>query len=429
MVTKNVAMAIGLSILAGAAFAEEPAAATNLLKNAAFNSGVSEWLPAVPSATVVFRATTGSTLPGGSGSGCIEVQLAKYRASAGTYQDISVSPGRRYQLAVSAFVPPDDNPVLQVGVSIHFWDSADKPINNASTAICPLPTPKGGWTRTTGAAVAPPNAARARFHAWVRPTSSSTETRKSVAYFDDMVMAELGSAKDEVKEYFLPVASSKAGQSSTFWTTMVWMTTLASTETKVYAAFLSPGQDNSSAVANPVSLGEIVPGTYYSKADFAGFLGGNDRTGAIYLRAETPAENVERDLLQVTSRNATRNPTGNGNYGQAVIGVEPGTKRTTHVAGVCVNDQFRTNVGVVNTSDKTITVRIELWAGSIVPVTSVSWTLKPYEPRMVSAANLGAATMVYGTAHFALTSVEGSFRGFVSVVDNGTQDSIYAPAL
>ena len=404
------------------------AAGPNLLTNPAFDSGTSGWQVGISVIAIVNRGDLGSTLPGGSGPPCVEVRNS-YPADAfgGAIQRVTVTAGHQYLLAASAHVPSAGNLANQVGALV-FFDDASSPAAISFTSLYASPTPYDRWQRFEGSVVAPAGAVSARVVLAVRNPNVPTPP-PTVAFFDDAFFGEMTAPVQEVDELFLPVASSKSGLNGTFWITDAWVTNLATTPLTLKAAVLVPGQDNSAAVANAGILRTFDAAESASWTDLVSRLGTNGVTGAVYLRAETPATESDRDLIAVASRNSTRNPGGAGRYGQAVMAVGAGDREQVAATGALVSNDYRTNVGVLNTSAETISVAIEVRDkryGRTVAATT--WSLQPYEPRMVNATSFGITSLDGNPVFFSLTSATGSFRGFLSVVDNDTNDSIYIPA-
>ena len=424
MIRIGYSAAIGVLVV----FTAVPAslAGTNLLTNPDFGSGTTGWSRSNTDITIVHRTDSGSMLPGGSGPPCLEVRNVggSYSFSGGG-QSITVTVGRQYVFSASAFLPRADNLADRVGAVVSFW-SASSFISSVS--LNTSPTPYGTWQRFEGAIVAPPGAVSAYFNLCVRNPSNTTTVTPAVALFDDAYAAEMATEGQEVHELFLPVASSKGGLGGTFWTTTLWLANLGATPTVIKGAVLVPSQDNTAAVAGASNIVTLDGGASTLRSDIVARLGVSNVTGAVYLRAETPATETARDLIAAASRNSTPNPGGSGAYGQAVTGVRAGERAVATATGITVGDAFRTNIGVLNTSGQTISVAVEVRRDDRVPVASATWTLHPYEPRMVNATSLGITSLGSGTVIFSLASPTGSFRGFLSVVDNGSNDSIYIPA-
>jgi len=94
------------------------------------------------------------------------------------------------------------------------------------------------------------------------------------------------------------------------------------------------------------------------------------------------------------------------------------------------NDGFRTNLGVVNLTDESLMVRIDLFPPEGSRIGTLNRQLKPREYRQVNdIINRIDGTQV-DDAYAVVTTptVDGKFVAYASVVDNASQDSIFIPA-
>lgn len=402
------------------------AEAQNLVRNASFDADVNHW---DGSSTVhtVFRPGEGSTLTGGSGPGCIEVKHFFWNGgSGGATQLLSgITAGREYEMAVSFFNPASADNVASGGAIYVLWLSEHGTMI-ASGYLGAWPFVPNAWTRIESSLVAPAGAVSGRLHLGVTNPALENETRPGIVYFDDVWFAEKG-ATTATQDLFLPVAASKAGANNTYWTTDIWVYNLVSFPVTLSAGVLRANQDNSSRVANPTTVATIQPDRFQRLADVLGTL--NEHvTGGLYLRATAEAAGLPPELIVLVSRNSTPNPGANGSYGQGLAAVERGRSNKTVACGVFENANNRTNVGVLNTSASGVTVSVRILNSQGVVAGQASWTLLPYEHRMVNVGTLGATGLDGGVAVFERTSQSGSFRGFVSVVDNHTGDSVFVEA-
>lgn len=91
---------------------------------------------------------------------------------------------------------------------------------------------------------------------------------------------------------------------------------------------------------------------------------------------------------------------------------------------------FRTNIGVVNTSSRSITVACALLRGDGSTVGTQSWQLKPYEFKQIDRAFAKVTTgeVADGYAVLSTSAVDGSFLAYASVIDNRSGDPVYVPA-
>lgn len=403
-----------------------PSMAQNLVKNGTFSSDVKNW-EGDSTLQVVFRGSTGSTLPGGSSPGCLEVQHHFWNGSSGGATQVvnGITPGREYEMAASYFMPSAADNVAR-GTSIYIYWLNEHGARLTSDTVEAWPLVKDQWVRLSGTKVAPAGAVSGRFFLGVANPILENETRPGIVYFDDVWLAEKG-ATTATQQLFLPVASSKAGAHNTYWTTDLWIQNLVAFPVTLAASTLPANQDNTTAVASPTTLATIQPNAFSRLADVLGTLN-THVTGGLYLRATAETAGLPDELVMIVSRNSTPNPGANGSYGQGLAAVEPGTRARTVACGVFESADNRTNVGVLNTSSSPVTVAVTIRNAQGGVAGQGTWNLLPYEHRMVNVGALGATAVDGGVAVFERTSQAGSFRAFASVVDNHTGDSVYVEA-
>lgn len=403
-----------------------PSMAQNLVKNGTFTSDVAHW-EGDSTVQAVFRGSTGSTLPGGSGPGCLEAKHYFWNGGSGGPRQLvrGITPGREYEIAASYFMPSAaDNVATGTSAYIYWLDEHDTTVSSDYVGAWPLV--KDQWVRLSGTKVAPAGAVSGWFFLGVANPILENETRPGIVYFDDVWLGEKG-ATTATQQIFLPVASSKAGAHNTYWTTDLWVQNLVAFPVTLAASTLPANQDNTSAVANPTTVATIQPNTFSRLADVLGTLN-THVTGGLFLRATAQAAGLPAELVMVVSRNSTPNPGASGSYGQGLAAVEAGTSTRAVACGVFENADNRTNVGVLNTSSSPVTVAVTIRNAQGNVAGQGTWNLLPYEHRMVNVGALGATAVDGGVAVFERTSQAGSFRAFASVVDNHTGDSVYVEA-
>lgn len=397
-------------------------AAQNLVVNGTFNHDAAGWSVPGPDIVATHRPGTGSTLPGGSGPGCLEVKHFFWNGgSNGAEQTVDITPGAVFDARGAVFVPDNaDNPASGVSLLVLWYTSQGQMAGEEW--IFPASFTKGSWLAMAATITAPGNAARARVRLMIQNPSLLNETRPGVAYFDDVWLAPQGVATSTQK-LFVPVASSKAGAGNTYWTTNLWVVNETAVDVRLSGAVLRPGQDNAAAVASPSSLGGVPARGAVSLTDVFATLGANV-TGALYLEAQADGGGLPAALVKVASRNSTPNPRGSGAYGQFVPVGGPGTLNRVVAPGAFQSSAYRTNAGILNTSGETLTVSVAIKRADGSEAASRSWTLKPYEPKLAGLPDLGVAALEGGYVIFTRTSPVGSFVAYISVVDQHTGDSI-----
>jgi hypothetical protein len=132
------------------------------------------------------------------------------------------------------------------------------------------------------------------------------------------------------------------------------------------------------------------------------------------------------DLI-VMSR--TFNLTEDGTFGQTIPGREASEGIADGDVGVLMqlheNNDYRTNVGFLNTSGAEATVTVEYYAEDGAFLGSEQVTLRPYEQLQLNRAftRVTAQDVVNGRVEIAVSG--GPVMAYASVVDNGTSDPSY----
>jgi len=400
------------------------AGAQNLLSNPSFDSDGTGWVVPNSNVEAVFRSDLGSTLPGGSGPGSIEVRFSFWNGgSAGVYQEVAVVEGTTYTTAVSAYAPADNNPATDAPLVIQWYDSGHTIIELDTYH----PTfVNNQWMRIEATVTAPAGAAIIRVYPTVKNPVDPMGTLPGILYIDDVWLAEEGSGST-VQEAFYPAGASIAGLAGTFWTTDGWFRSTSGSEVELWGAFLPQRTNNSAAVASPIVLGAIPAGGSLVIDDIVAALGGVGQTGGVYLRAEAIG-GTQLPFLFATSYTSTPNPVGGGSYGQGIPAVGPGARGKTVAPGAFQNTERRTNAGALNTSPVTITLRVNVIDQNGSTVGAADWNLPPYAQQQVSLPKLGVSNLDGGSVVFELLSGSGSYRGYTSTVDAITGDAVYTAA-
>jgi len=156
-----------------------------------------------------------------------------------------------------------------------------------------------------------------------------------------------------------------------------------------------------------VKLGDVVGNTF----------GDNATSGALYVGSDQP--------LVITSR--TYNNASSGTYGQFIAGMPVdaliGANETVRLIQLTRNGNYRTNIGFANASDKTITVKVELYRSSGSYIATRSYTIQPYgfyQKTDIIGPDVSDAYAVVSS------STSGAkFSTYASVIDNRTGDPVF----
>jgi len=239
-------------------------------------------------------------------------------------------------------------------------------------------------------------------------------------------------ASDQVSTSFLiPAVGNTAGAFGTFFRSEVVLSNFRNVSQKIAVTVLPEGESGSGtpvyftlpALNDGGDLGLV-------SQDFYGTELGRQGLGAILVQAVT--ENNQPDAngqIDGFSRVYTTVPTNSGctpasgTMSQPLLAVFPdgivGGQYPAFTLGMRQDENFRTNVGLINLSNETITILVEVFGRNDEASTSV--TLPPRSMRQVPApgANLGAVSVQFTLK---AGSSGAQWAAYASSVDNRTGD-------
>jgi len=397
----------------------------NLVRNAGFDNDLSDWSAGEGTELeIVHRTDIGSTLVGGSGPGAMESRNFFFNGgSSGPRQWVQgIVSGTTYTVAASFYIPSEDNVADGFSISIDWYDDESHYIDDAWVSGGPLVLDT--WVRVSDDIVAPNLATQALLRVFHSAPILPDETGPSVAIHDDVWLAVKG-AEAAVQALFVPAAASATGQGGTFWSTTAWISNEIDFPVTISGAFLAQNQDNSGVLGSLTELGTIPALGFVEIKDMVGHLGLSQVTGGLYLEASVKAGGIPAVFVKGTTHTFTPNPSGGGEYGQGLPAVGPGTLNRAVIPGLFQGPEKRTNLGILNTSDQTLTVDVQIRDSDGQEQVSLKWTLPPFAQRQVSLPSMGVATLDGGVVVITRTSTAGSFRAYTSTVDQISGDAVY----
>lgn len=138
---------------------------------------------------------------------------------------------------------------------------------------------------------------------------------------------------------------------------------------------------------------------------------------------------------QITATSRTYNDDPAGTYGQTVpavdadggVGIESQSTLILLSRSSDPSVGFRTNLGVVNLTDSSTAIDIDLHNADGTTIGSLSKNLKPFEHRQFNDVfdMVGAGDVADGYAVLRTSTAGGSFVAYASVVDNGSGDAVF----
>jgi hypothetical protein len=226
-------------------------------------------------------------------------------------------------------------------------------------------------------------------------------------------------------ERWIPAAASNAGAAGSYWSTDLYIRSrVLDSPIAVQIAFLSEGTHDTEP--SEVSI-TIPPQSTVLINDVVGTLFEGDRPGALRLRCDYPFDAQSRTF---------DTGIGSGSVGQTIPGT-PSTNFNTGWTGIGAanrpgEDGVRTNIGLFNTSNRTTIAAISIVnesTGEEIGASPIPVVVGPYGWFQTNLFKLAGQPEV--DVENATVSVRTSrnIQGYLSRVDNRTNDSSFFPAL
>lgn len=220
---------------------------------------------------------------------------------------------------------------------------------------------------------------------------------------------------------WIEAAAHANGVGSSVWRTDLEIFNAGGVDLHARIALMRRGRDNSSHEEWEL---DVPAGTSQKLEDVLDSLFGI--TGAAALRVS-----VDAGELLVSSR--TYNQAVEGTFGQFIPGIPEsraiGQGEEEALLSLLQNENFRTNIGFVNTSADWIEIKAVLFDASGVELATKLYDLAPYSYTQDSHAFPTDAVVEGGFARVSTTTVGGAFFAYASVVDNGSDDPIFIPSV
>jgi len=243
---------------------------------------------------------------------------------------------------------------------------------------------------------------------------------------DPVFITPRAGAASTGKSLYIPGSAHVNGAGGTQWRTDMEIHNPGNSAASYRVELLKRDQANSSPQSKIYNL---APGHSVRYTDALNTVFGFTGTAALRI---TPSSGT----VMVTSR--TYNKTSEGTYGQFIAAV-PASRAIAEGESVplvqladsaSTSSGYRTNIGLVNTTNKTIAITADLHDGfgsrlgtSTVNLRAFEYTQMDRIFRSVASATLDNCYAVLGTA-----TSGGAFLTYGSVVDNRSGDPVYVPA-
>lgn len=226
---------------------------------------------------------------------------------------------------------------------------------------------------------------------------------------------------------YIPAAAHVSGALDTNWRTDVQLHNPGTIQTRVEVAMLARDQANPTPQTRTFT---IAAGTSKRLEDILD--SSFSFNGAAALRITI----LEGDVI-ATSR--TYNLTTTGTYGQFagtvhgsqafITGERALLMQLTHNAST--TSGFRTNVGMVNCSDATIVLDLDLRSAAGTSYGTMHYTLRPFEFIQKDKIFKRVTSNTVSDGYIVITSPSAGarFLAYATVIDNQTADSVFIPAI
>jgi hypothetical protein len=223
-------------------------------------------------------------------------------------------------------------------------------------------------------------------------------------------------------DLWIAASAHVAGGFNSNWRTDVWVYNPGASQAAVSVYFLQTGLDKSEAnLARPPAAVNVPAGNQVELGDILKTVFNLDSaSGALYFSSP--------QLLKIVSR--TYNKLDTGEYGQ-FIGSQAATAPLTQsrLVGATGNAAFRTNMGLLNpsrTSAASVTLNFLARAGQQVQTATVQ--MPPFT--QIQYNDIFAAYGLSPQENMTVVDIATSpVFGYLSVVDNLTNDPIFVPGL
>jgi photosystem II stability/assembly factor-like uncharacterized protein len=223
---------------------------------------------------------------------------------------------------------------------------------------------------------------------------------------------------------WIAASAHATGIGTSFWQTDVALLNPGTSTAEGTLDFYPADTDNRQRSTSPLAI-QLGPGQSARLLDVVqDAFGQSSRVGALALA-------VSSGEIVVTSR--TYNRAAVGTYGQFIAAVSErdavSTGETATLVQLRRTAGFRSNVGLVNLTETAIRLHAEYFRADGTSIGSASYDLPPLAFHQQNNAIPGTSDVVGGFARITCETQGGSFLAYASVVDNGSDDPVFIPAV
>jgi hypothetical protein len=211
----------------------------------------------------------------------------------------------------------------------------------------------------------------------------------------------------------IPAAAHGDGKAGTRWRTDLSLTWADDEETDVVLYFMKEGEDNTLRHGRRVSLSQ---GVTVIEDVVATLFDEHDATGAIFS---------PKPRAWISSRTYTLSD--DGTFGQFIPRVFHGQPRPLQeLIQLTENDDFRTNLGLVNRLGTPVTIQVQLYSTDDTMIAETAYDLEPYGHRQIDGFIAELTDEPFEDGLLSLFGgPRGDFIAYASTVDNITGDPVF----
>ncbi len=242
--------------------------------------------------------------------------------------------------------------------------------------------------------------------------------------FSAVDASDCSNSDGSLTTWFIPAGARAQGASGSFWLTDLAIANFSAGVATANVAYLAKNQDNSNPLNVSLALGsgeQVFLGDLFQR-----LFGLSSANGGLRVAASHPD-------VKITSR--TYNAAGaEGTYGQFIPARRTVGAVTTDNSGALIqlqhNNDFRTNMGMVNLGEEPVETEIHLYDGNGTKFGVVARQLGPYEMKQIDRIfeDVTSQTVDAGYAVVKVLTTGGEVHAYASVVDNGSNDPVYIAA-
>jgi hypothetical protein len=225
-----------------------------------------------------------------------------------------------------------------------------------------------------------------------------------------------GSGSTPELDIIVPAAARGAGAGDSLWLTRLYIRNTGNASAAVTLYWLERRQDNPDPAAQGLSIGagqtRVLDDVIFD------FFGLDSAGGAIGIATDQP--------LVVSA--AILNTAGGNEYGQGFDGIPVSTAITagnsSSAVGLKHNNDFRTNVYLVDATGSGSTARVNILDTSGNVIASKNYNLGPYTPRLDSLDTFTNAKASFSNGAMEIEVTSGAVIGGASRINQGSGDPV-----